>query len=420
MRAHRRAPLTPREITILIGAVLVGVALLGGLIVVNARWSAVLPGGGGFFAIWASAREFLFHNGDPYGPVAAVRAQALVHGGATASTANPYRLDLPFFLLPLYFPFGLIADPNLARAVWATLSQMALVAAAFIGMRLVDWRPPPAWLLALPLAALLSYPAVSALVDGTPSPMLLLLYMGILRALQTEKDELAGFLAVLALFKWEVGLPLFIILAARVLQERRWRVLAGFGMAFTILIIVAFIIYPGWLMPFLVGTVAMLRSGFGVSTRSAFLMLVPDAVPNAVLALTAFSLGLLVVEMLAARTSGPQHFAWFACLALAATPLLGFRSEIANLITLLPGLTLIAAGGSHRRPYGLLISCFLFALLAGAPWLLVSANAAVSLARAEALIFVLLPLICLFGMYWTRWWYLRPPRTWMDEIRASN
>jgi hypothetical protein len=162
----------------------------------------------------------------------------------------------------------------------------------------------------------------------------------------------------------------------------------------------------------------VMRSGHGVSTQSALMQLVPDAASKVALALTVAVLCLLVVELLGARGAGIRRFSWTACLALAATPLLGLRSDVSNLIVLVPGLVIIAAVGFHRPSHGGWISLGLVGALFAGPWILASTASPASRAHIAGQIFLLLPLACLVGTYWTRWWFLRPAKTWLDEIRG--
>jgi hypothetical protein len=417
---QRRARLRPREIGLLFAAVSIGALVIGALTVANTRWSAILPGGGRFYSIWSAGREFLFQPGDPYGLPAAARAQSLASRDFFNSTANLLRLDLPFFLLPLYFPFALISDPVIARGVWATVAELALAGSTIICVRLVEWNPPRLSWPAICIIVFLGYPALSALVEGSPVVILMLIYCSILWALKNGNDELAGGLAALVLYRWEVGLPLLLMLAASTAREGRWRTWAGFAMTFTILVAVSFMIFPGWIMPFLVGTVAMLRSPHGLNTQAALAQLGPASATGVSIALTAVTIGLLLMEFLGARTSNFRRFAWAASLALAATPLLGIKSDLSNLVMLVPGLLMIAAGGQHRRSYGGLLTLLLLVVIVAAPWVVLSTILVAPLPEAKALVFLLLPLACVLGMYWTRWWFLRPPRTWLDQIRAPR
>ena len=70
------------------------------------------------------------------------------------SGQNPYYLTVPFFLLPIYFPFALISDslpalfpskfvvdPSIVRGLWLILNEGALLATAFLILRLIEWSP---------------------------------------------------------------------------------------------------------------------------------------------------------------------------------------------------------------------------------------------------------------------------------------
>jgi hypothetical protein len=35
-------------------------------------------------------------------------------------------------------------------------------------------------------------------------------------------------------------------------------------------------------------------------------------------------------------------------------------------------------------------------------------------------LFLWLPLFCLTGMYWIRWWALRPARTWLERAAINE
>lgn len=52
--------------------------------------------------------------------------------------------------------------------------------------------------------------------------------------------------------------------------------------------------------------------------------------------------------------------------------------------------------------------------MTGLPWLLyLGYLPTLRFSTAETL-YLFLPLFTLLGLYWMRWWMIRPPRTWMD------
>ena len=84
--------------------------------------------------------------------------------------------------------------------------------------------------------------------------MLTFLYLWILVALRSHSDELVGILLPLVAYQWEIGGLFFLFILAFVLVNRRWKVLVGCTMSLSILLIVSFLVYPGWGLPYLRGS----------------------------------------------------------------------------------------------------------------------------------------------------------------------
>lgn len=420
MSRNRRPPLTARDITVLVAIGLASIAIISAQVAAYTRLAHLTGGGGSLFTAWSGARAYLFQHDDPYGAETAIAATELTHGELAPAGGNPRWLNLPFFLVPALFPLALISDPAVARALWAFLSELALFAAVFLTMAVIDWHPPRRLTVGLCLLIFLSYYSIAALMDGTLSLLLILAYVGILWAAQSERDELAGALAVFALCLWEVGLPFLVLVAWRFVHKQRWRVLAGFGMTLTILLTISFLLYPGWFLPFLTATLATIRAPHGLSTLAILPRLPFPYGDQIAQGITIVVLSTLVYEWAAARDADFRRFVWVSCLALTATPLMGIRSEIVNLVALVPSLILILAGALQRRPplTWLGVSFLVFAF--SVPWLLFWRWIGFHDQRAEGLLFLFLPCITLLGMYWTRWWFLRPSRTWLDEVRAAQ
>ena len=236
MEFQKKPRLTPNEIRLLSLIGFVAVIVVSVLIGVNIGLSRSVQGGGEFYSAWNGARMFLFNHVNPYNLDVALQSQQLAYGHAASDGQNPYYLTVPFFLLPIYFPFALISDtlpallpskfvvdPSIVRGMWLILNEGALLVTVVLIVRLIEWSPRRLFLIAFFLLSIFSFYSVSALVDGTPAIMLCLLYFGILYALQNQQDELAGALMALAFFRWEVGL-LFLNIGnlARLFGEKIW------------------------------------------------------------------------------------------------------------------------------------------------------------------------------------------------------
>jgi hypothetical protein len=350
----------------------------------------------------------------------ASRAQVLSYGRAALPGENPLFLDLPLYLLIPYLPLALISDADLARAIWAALGQAAVAAMILPVLAVIQWQAPRAFVLAFSPAAVLSLYSVEALTDGTPVLLLTLAYMGVLWSLYSGRDELAGAILALTLFKWEVGIVFLCLVAWRIAHEGRWRVFAGLGMTLTILLAVAFLLYPGWVLPYWVAVIGMMRSAYSPTSYETLARLWPEHGEQLARGVTIAVLALLLLEWAVSRNSDFRRFVWLACLALAATPLLGMPTTNSSQVVLLPAFVLVAAAGLRRRQPGPALAILLLTLAFAVPWILFWRAASFQDQRVQDIQMLYLPCLTILGLYWTRWWFNNPRRTWLDEIRNKK
>ena len=417
MSLRKRPPLTFREIAILGGLALGVVAVVGGLVAADIRLARVIGGGGDFLSIWAGARAFVIGQ-PPYSADVAGLAQNLAYGRAANPGENPYLLTVPFFLLPAFFPLVLTSSIAVARGAWLCLAQAALAGTAFVTVSLMEWRAPRGIRLLLGAVTVFGLYSVAAMSSGTPAIALGLLYPAILLALQAGRDELAGCLLALACFMWEVGALFLVVILWQVFYEKRWGVLAGLGMTLVILLAASFLLYPGWLLPFWTATVGQIRSGYGVATGPLLRQIWPEHGRQSARALTVLVSGIFIYEWWSARRGDARRRAWLALLALSVTPLLGFRTELSDLVVLAPSVVWICAAAFHRARRGPGVALAAVAVVLVFPWLLVGRGFLVDDRGAPGYLFLFYPLFSIVGLYWTRRWFLRPNKTWLDEVRG--
>lgn len=396
--------------------VFLALAVFGGMAWGNTLYARDHPGETDFFVPWLAAQTFLRY-GDPsspdritpYSDPAAQRAQIIFYGRLAAEDEDPLLLWLPFPAELLYFPFALISKYDIARGLWMTLSEMALVAAAFLSLRLTGWKPPR-----LLLPVVLLFPATwifgfMNILASSAVPFVLLAVVGALLLLRAGQDELAGVLLVLPLLKFGIFGPLLLFLLWWALYHRRWRVLAGLGMALGLLLLLSFLILPGWVMPFLRGLYWHAIHAPALSTYSALGAIFPVAGPRFALALTGFLLILIFVEWRNVRRRDFRHTLWTACQAIAVAPLVGLPLTQGDFSALVVPLFLFFAVLNERWPgrrFPGLASVVLLSVLIGL-W---------ALALAADLT-LLLPVLLLITLYWTRWWAIRPPLSLLEPSK---
>ncbi len=420
MGFRRRPALRAREIWILVGIGAATLVVVNILIGADILLSRSVGGGGAFFSGWAGARAVLWQHADPYSIPVVRLTQQLTYGGPAAPGENPYLLTVPFFLLPIYFPFALTASPSVARGLWLLLGQAALVGTCFLALAVNEAKPRRAFVFFHSLAGVFGLYSVVALIEGAPAILLGLLLVGVLGAYGAGRDELAGALLVLCLFDWEAGGVLVLLILLRVLQERRWNVLAGGAMALIILGVISFLIFPNWLLPFLASTLASIRGSFGMTSQPGLEILFPNQAARAAQVLSALAVIMLIYEWWTGREAGFRRFMWTASLALAVTPLLGFGTSLSNIVVLLPSVGLICVAAMQRRQHGGLVAAIFLALSFFAPWYVFARWIATGDGGARGLLLLVYPGLIILGLYWTRWWFIHPQQTWIDQIRDTG
>ncbi len=416
----KKPTLTFKDIQSLLTFILLGFILATGLVVFN-WWIAGQYGTGAeFLSPWNGARAFLFENSEPYGHTIAGRTQLEVYGRAAREGEFPYELDIPFPLLLLFFPFAFIPDPIWARAAWMSVSEIGLLGLATLALRLTDWRAPRWFSLVLLGFSLTWFYSVAALLEGSLSILLALAIVGALASLRDFNDEVAGILLAVSAMKWEAALLLWLFIFIGAYSAWRWRVFAGFAMTWIILGGVAFLIYPNWIWPWLRSVAANWRADDLLTPVRFVSAWLPEYGARLVPVILASLLLILAIEWFAVfRSKDFRHVAWVAALSLAITPLVGFSTTFANLAPLVFSFAVIlpfAWDRWEKRPYLVLsIFClifFTFPLVIR--WYLISDPF-----LADGLIYLLLPALTILGLYWMRWYVVRPPRTWLDGVKRE-
>jgi hypothetical protein len=436
VKYRKRPAITAREIQLLVLIGIVSGIVLGTLIGADIQLSRGLTGGGGFFAPWEAARQFIYQHKDPYGLETKQLAEKLAYGGPAPAGQKPYLLTTPFFMLLAYFPIAALSDPlpasgpgaqvlnafsdpATARGIWMFLSEAALVSTSFLSLSLTEWKPARLLRIGYALLSVFGVYSVVSLIEGGPAILLGFLYIAVLYAFATEQDELAGALLAFCLFSWETGLLFVPFVLWKSLYDRRWRVLAGFGMVLAVLLIVSFMIYPGWVFPFLSTALAVLRAQFGVTSRILLLHLWPEYGLRAAQALTVLLVIVLLYEWSATRHADVRRFIWAGCLTLAITPLIGIRTELTNLVVLFPSLALVLAAVAGRWRLGSWLAGLLLVAVFLLPWAWFIRWYLLNDARSYDFLLLFFPAFTITALYWTRWWHLRPPRTWYEHVRSA-
>ncbi len=399
-----------RNLTIvgIVAAVLLALAILGGLVWANMSFARFHIGGKDFLVPWLDARTYLQYGNNPYELPATQRAQVLFYGRLAKAGEDPLLLDVPFPVEILYLPLTVFADYALARGVWSTLLEVALVATGFLSLGLTGWRPGrfllPVWL----LFSIFWTGGLFSLLTGGSMALVALAIAGVLAALKTGRDELAGALLVVPFFKTDIGGIFVLFIFWWIIVERRGRVFGGFLMTLVILVLASIVLLPSWFVPFLRGVISHYLYTPTLTPGRILESWWPAVGGKLAWGLTGGLLLALIAEWRAVRGKDFRHFLWTASLTLTATPLLGIPVSPLDyaflLIPLALVLTILAERWTKSGQWPVRVVPLLLVFIVG--WLYTSSRVpAGTMAAGMALG---LPVVLLVCLYWMRWWAIRP------------
>ncbi|MEJ5241787.1 MAG: hypothetical protein WHS87_11370 [Anaerolineales bacterium] len=413
MHRSRRRPPFPW------GLVLGGAFLLIVLVSLNFYLLQRLQGGGEMRFLWEGLRLFWYSDADLYSQV---QSQPLRSGFEQVTAFAVRRFDVPLPFLLLLSPLVLLPSGEWAAAVGLLVLEVAIPLTLFLALQMAEWPLRRIWQVGLLLLAVFWPYSFLGWKQVAPFWLFLaLLHLGLL-AFRSRQDELAGAIWSLLTLRWEATAGALLFLTFYVVRKRRWRVLAGAGMFLFLIYNVAFLITPGWFLPFLRAVAFNLRQGFGLDLMAGLLAFFPPLPFSPTWALRLGVYAWLILEWrLASLEERPLAFYWTLNLTLALTPFLGLRTDAPELTMLFPSLLVIAALTWKRWPrYGLWLPFLLLLVGFSVPWALW--RQALTFPQEERWMqaFYLFPsAFALIGLYWLRWSLFRP-RTWLDRVRSGD
>ncbi len=387
------------------------------MLALNMYLARTLSGGEWLYLRWSGARAFLIEKIEPYGTEISQRVQDIVYGRVATESEYAFVLNDPFHIVLLYAPLALFSDFTLARAIWMLLSEAALVGIVLFTIDLSEWQPPR-WLYILLIGlGLFSYFSLQALISNSPTIFLTFLYLAIILALRAYSDELAGALLFLVAYQWEVGALFFLYILVLLFANRRWGVLTGFGMSLIVALVISFLVYPGWGLPYIRAVLSDWYGGANINFNSIAAAWFPDS-RFSIGAITSIIVGVIVfTEMVSSTQSHFRRIVWTVCLSLAATPLLNFAIFPSNHVALIPALILILAlvweRWTRQRAFATLLVLSIAVLI---PFGIYFRGTMLSDRLYSDLLSGLPPLATIVSLYWMRWWVNHSPRTWSDQI----
>ncbi|GAP20936.1 glycosyltransferase family 87 protein [Leptolinea tardivitalis] len=411
-----------RELRNWLFAALGVIIFLAALTYANHYYAVRNPGGNDFLVHWVGTRALLVDGISPYSDEVAGRIQTMVYGRLAQAGEHQLRVAYPLYSISIFLPFALIPDFVIARSLWMTVLEIALIGLAILSMRLADWRPGMSMTVGFILFSLFFYHGLRPLINGNAVILVAFLSVAGLTALRGRAEELAGVLFAFMTIKPQIALVFILYLTFWGISNQRWRMLGWLYGTVVVLSIVATMLIPDWLMQNLREVVLYPKYNPPGTPAAIFADWLPATGQKIGLALTIILSVLLIVEWFLSRRYEFRGFLWVCCLTLTVSQWIGIQTDPGNFIILLPVLALLFSIIDERyRHMGKYFIWFLMILLMiGLWWLFLGTVSYEYQPIQSSVMFFPFVGLCLLLLVWVRWWAIRPIQLWFDQISRQG
>lgn len=407
-----------RELRIwLIGALGIIIFLVA-LTYANHYYAVRNPGGNDFLVHWVGTRALLVDGISPYSDEVAGRIQTMVYGRLAQAGEHQLRVAYPLYSISLFLPFALIPDFVIARSIWMTVLELALVGLTILSMRLADWRPGMGMTIVFILFSLLWYHGMRPLINGNAVILITFFAVAGLTAIRGKAEELGGVLFAFMTIKPQLALVFLIYITYWGISNQRWRMLGWFVGTVFVLSAVSTMLIPDWLLQNLREVVLYPKYNPPGTPAAIFAEWMPATGQRIGLGLTIILGILLLVEWFLSRRYEFRGFLWVCCLTLTVSQWIGIQTDPGNFIILLPVLALIFAliDERYRQLGKYFIGFLMLVLMVGLWWLFVGTISYDYQPIQSSVMFFPLVGLCMLMLFWVRWWAIHPTELWFDQI----
>lgn len=400
-------------------ALIAGIGLLGWQ---NYEYARNHRGGNDFLVYWESTRMFLMDGTNPYGEEVTARTQLQAYGGPAQAGQPTLRMVYPLYSIALFFPFALIPEFALARAIYTTLLEISLLVMLFFSIRLVRWRISPVELILYLALGLFGFHSIQPLLDGNVSILVAMLIAAALLALKNGGDALAGILLALTTVKPNVVILLLAYLFIWSIASGRRTLATYLSASVFILSLAAMLLMPDWIWQNLIAVVQFPLNDPPATLGAVITNTFPAMGVRISRIMYGVLIGMLVTEWWLNRQAEFRGMLWTALFTLTLSQWIGVPTTPQNFVVLLPATALVFATWEERwRRFGHALTVISVLGLGVGIWALhlstVSFGPSTTL---NPLLYLPLPGFLIITLYWVRWWAIQPPTVWFDFISSPD
>lgn len=403
------------------GMILFILVALVGLTWANSFVTLKNPSSDSFFVYWLGTRTLLKEAVSPYSEITTSVLQQ--HAALDYPEAPKYMLQAsyPLYTELFFLPFAFIPDYVVARAVWLTFLEVILIGLVFVTVNTLDWKPGLLLFGITILYSATNFHNLVPILSGSSIILTTFLLALAFAAVKVGMDELAGVLFALSTIQpLAVSLLILFVLVWSALSSR-WRLFIWLLGTLVVLIGAASLFMPDWVLQNSRAILQYPHTDLIDTPGAALVGSFPGVGARLGWGLSILIGLVLLIEWWESKEKDFRWFLWTGCLTLTLSPWSGIPSDPGNFaLLILPALLIFARLDEHwgRRVRPLIVLGMLGVLFGFWAFFWGHFQDGI-LARQYPYLFIPLPLITLLGLYWVRWWAIRPRKYLMSELRAQ-
>lgn len=405
--------------SILVIGLIIGMMI--GIVWGNYRFARINTSGEGFFIQWIGIHALVTGGESPYSSAITTLIQENVTGENGFAPGPLPRYSSPLFSGAVVLPFAMIGDKILAHGLWLSIQLAAVFAILILGLKLTSWKPAWYTFLIFSILTIFSYHVVIPWLNGGMSIWAALFLILALLAMQQNRNEVAGIMLALSTIQPQmVILPVIFTLLWSGSKRKRILIL-WFFITLVFTSIIGLFLVPDWIVQYL-RILAKFSQSFPPGTPG---YLFQNNWPglgkqlgwmfSAVLAI------ILLVEWWLALKKDLRWFLWTACLTIVVSQWVGIPTIPENYIGFLIPLIFISAMLSERWPHGGdWVAVFLCLVAFLWEWVVYRADITSGQPAMQLNLIIPFPLVLLVGLYWVRWWAIKPRSLLVEALKISE
>lgn len=406
-----------KETRLILSIILLSLLLVGILWIGNYRYVKANPGGNDFFVYWKAFRLFFQKGFSPYSDETALEIQRIIYGAPAIEGQHQMRMLYPLYSIIFFGPFTAISDYEIARSIWMTFSELTIIFVTIITINLSKWKPKRWLLIIFMLFSLIWYHSVRPIINGNAVVFVALGIAGVLYAIRKNLDELAGVFLAFCTIKPQVILSFTIFIFAWSIIQKRTRIILWFFITLILLGGAAALLIPDWIVQNIREVIRFSSYATPDTPAKALKVLMGEPGLRVGTTISILMIALVIIETWLTRHTDFRGFLWLASLTLVASQWFGISNDPGNFIVCFPAIAVIFALLQERwKSTGdWLIFGYIIVLLLTIWVIFFSTVNRTYQPMQSPIMFFPLPLLLLIGLYWVRWWALKPPEVWFEK-----